>query len=50
MFTIAHDIARLREYRDGEVILEQSKDSPYNIEYQKAEKNAIDQFFGKNDN
>ncbi len=34
LFTIAHDIAKFREYKDGEVITNQDRDSIYNLMFQ----------------
>jgi len=34
LFTIAHDIAKFREYKDGETIVHQDRDSIYNLNFQ----------------
>lgn len=41
LFTIAHDIARFREYKEGEVIVHQDRDSIYNLHFQQHERAAI---------
>jgi len=41
LFTIAHDIARFREYKDGEMIIPQDRDSNYNLNFMQLERAAI---------
>jgi hypothetical protein len=33
LFTIAHDIAKFKEFSDGEVIVHQDRDSIYNLKF-----------------
>ena len=43
LFTIAHDIARFREYKEGQIIVHQDRDSVYNLLFQQHERAAINQ-------
>ena len=44
IFTIAHDIAKLKEFREGEVIVYQNSSSEYNLKRQLLQRNIIKKF------
>ena len=43
MYTIAHDIAKFKEYNDGEVIMRQDHASIYDLQYKNEEQQCINQ-------